>query len=78
MSDKTAQSIAEGFPTKKPWSCRFGFHKNVYRQQLITTGHAVCMSCGAAWMTSMFGDFSLPKSEAQKVYSEVRKIIQGE
>jgi hypothetical protein len=49
---------------KRPWPCRFGFHEMHQVQRLITTGHAVCARCGAVWMTSLFGDFDLSRSES--------------
>ena len=63
---------------KKPLRCRFGFHRNVVGHTLITTGHDVCLDCGTAWMTSLFGDFTLPKDRALEVYNEaVERIGNG-
>lgn len=49
---------------KRPLVCRFGLHRMFQAQQFITTGYAVCASCGCVWMTSLFGDFDCTKRES--------------
>lgn len=44
-------------PTKRPWKCRFGFHRWVDQDRLITMSTARCERCGDRLIVSMFGDF---------------------
>lgn len=50
---------------RKRLSCRFGFHRMVQTDQLITTGRCKCRDCGEEWITSLFGNFPVKSSDAQ-------------
>lgn len=65
MDDKAyLLELAAKCEARRPFLCWLGFHKVVQIEWLITCGRSVCVNCGTVINESLFGDFTVDRSES--------------